>query len=170
MEEKTSITLDEFKAWLAGLIVGKQGVLPDTKDWKRIKEMLDKVEPEVVQVPVPSNPLPITPPLVPDPYDPYRWPQTPQWPSDDPYRWDRYTVSPNTNPITTTGDPIPQPGSDWCSVSTKTVGGWLTNGEYKEYSVQINMEDFIPENAFITPFTPDEQLEIALDVMSDANK
>lgn len=171
MEHKEKITLDEFKAWLTGLIVGKRGALPDVKDWKKIKQMLDKVEPETVEVPVPapSDPLPITPPMVPGPYDPtpydpYRWPQP------DPY-W-----SPNTLPYTVgdpipnpswTGDPPPTPNTVWCSgdrVDAKSFDGWVMNGEYKDYSVQVNMEDFIPENAF-----SNDRLDLAIGMMGKAN-
>ena len=58
IEDKEKITLSEFKAWLAGLILGKKGALPDLEDWKQIKVMLDKVEEEKEIVTVPSSPIP----------------------------------------------------------------------------------------------------------------
>lgn len=42
-EEQETITFNEFKTWLLGLIQGKNGALPDLDDWKEIKLMLDKV-------------------------------------------------------------------------------------------------------------------------------
>lgn len=59
MVEKETITFNEFKAWLTGLVVGKKGALPDIDDWKQIKKMMDKVvsEEKIVTIPVPSDPV-----------------------------------------------------------------------------------------------------------------
>ena len=56
IEDKEKITLGEFKAWLAGLILGKNGAIPDLEDWKQIKVMLDKVEEKKEYVTLPSPP------------------------------------------------------------------------------------------------------------------
>ena len=51
VETKEQITITEFKAWLTGLIRGKQGSLPNLDDWREIKKMLDKVQEEPTTVP-----------------------------------------------------------------------------------------------------------------------
>lgn len=38
------MSLDQFKTWLAQLIVDKKGALPDFNDWKLIKQQLDRVK------------------------------------------------------------------------------------------------------------------------------
>ena len=48
-EQKEEITFAEFTAWLTGVIRGKGGELPDLDDWKQIKLMMQKVQPEVVE-------------------------------------------------------------------------------------------------------------------------
>lgn len=67
-ENKTSLTIEEFKAFMSGLIQGKNGALPDQEDWKIINTMLGKVQP--------SSPTYI-------PYTPYNWwwnqPYKPWW-------------------------------------------------------------------------------------------
>lgn len=42
------MTFDEFKAWLNKLVADKKGALPDLADWKKIKENLDNVRPDVI--------------------------------------------------------------------------------------------------------------------------
>lgn len=71
VENKNSITLNEFKAWLVGLIRGKNGDLPNLEDWKEIKTMLDKVKAEKIIVKE-NDPFF---PYVPQPYQPneYKW-------------------------------------------------------------------------------------------------
>ncbi len=68
-EVKEEITFNEFKAWLTGLIRGKRGQLPDLEDWKQIKVMVDKVEPEEETITLPTSITPYdntnTSPLVP---------------------------------------------------------------------------------------------------------
>lgn len=49
-ENQETITLNEFKAWLVGLIRGKNGALPDLDDWNVIKNMIDKIVPETTIV------------------------------------------------------------------------------------------------------------------------
>jgi len=49
IEKQEEISLAEFKAWLAGLIRGKRGALPDLDDWKAIKDTLDKVVPDTIE-------------------------------------------------------------------------------------------------------------------------
>lgn len=58
IEEKNTITIAEFKAWLMGLIRGKNGSLPDIEDWKVIKEMLDRVEENEKSIPMPYIQMP----------------------------------------------------------------------------------------------------------------
>jgi len=70
-ESKEEISFNEFKAWLTGLIRGKRGQLPDLEDWKQIKVMMDKVEPEVETITLPA---PITSP--PWPIDTQPWSPT----------------------------------------------------------------------------------------------
>jgi len=86
-EEKETITLEEYKAWLVGLIRGKKGMLPDLEDWKQIKKMLDKIAPEKETIYVekgPSNPPtpePFPSPYI--PYEPYHPPYGPGWTPKD---------------------------------------------------------------------------------------
>ena len=63
VESKTTITFDEFRAWLTGLIRGKNGALPDLNDWKLIRMMMDKVvaEKEIITLPAPMQPEPWRP-------------------------------------------------------------------------------------------------------------
>jgi len=56
LEDKATITIDEFKAFLAGLICGKNGAIPDKDDWVLIKKMLDKVYMEPVYIKEPYQP------------------------------------------------------------------------------------------------------------------
>lgn len=93
INEKKTITFDEFRAWLTGLIVGKRGALPDIDDWKMIKEMMDKVVPENEIVTMPR------PPLREDRTSP-SIPQHPQW-------------------APSTGTPEYPPGTIICSDSTE---------------------------------------------------
>jgi len=102
IENQEEITFAEFKAWLAGLIRGKGGMLPDLEDWKAIKETLDKVVPETVDGP--SWPVIPELPYNPAPYNPA--PYTPPIPYIPPTPW----ISPPT-----TGDPIwVNPWTVWC--------------------------------------------------------
>lgn len=57
-EQKEEITFNEFAAWLNGLIRGKGGALPDLDDWKQIKKMIEKVQPEKEYIAVPERKLP----------------------------------------------------------------------------------------------------------------
>ncbi len=109
IENQEEITFAEFKAWLAGLIRGKGGALPDLEDWKAIKETMDKVVPDTVDGPTwpvfPFNPVPPHPDLVPQPYtpQPYITPQPYVWPNDH------------------TGNPPWQPFPVWCD---DNIGAW----------------------------------------------
>lgn len=69
IELQDEITVDEYKAWLTGLLRGKGSQLPDLNDWKMIKKMTDKIVPEVVEVPAPAWPQYPTPqyPTTPEP-------------------------------------------------------------------------------------------------------
>lgn len=55
MNNKDTITFEEFKSWLTGLVVGKKGELPDVDDWREIKAMMDRVEPTHKKVEVTEN-------------------------------------------------------------------------------------------------------------------
>jgi len=97
-ESKPTITFDEFKAWLSGLVVGKGGAVPDINDWKKIKKMMDKVvEAEPYQ--------PIFPqiPLIPGrPENPFTHPIFPYDDSGTPFNpW----IEPTTTPVL--------PNQDW---------------------------------------------------------
>lgn len=98
IETQETITFDEFRAWLAGLIRGKNGALPDLNDWKIIKQMIDKVKVEQPVTLPPVFPYPIDdPPCRP----PNPWPEIiPQ----SPPRW-----------VPNTGDPFPSYNPVWCS-------------------------------------------------------
>ena len=61
IELKDEISVDEYKAWLTGLLRGKGSQLPDLKDWKAIKKMTDKIVPDVVE----TTPWTIAPTYVP---------------------------------------------------------------------------------------------------------
>ncbi len=89
IENKETITYDEFRAWMTGLIVGKRGALPDLEDWKMIKKMMDKVVPEKEVITIPSIPAEPIQPYNPAPYQPW-------YPG--PY----------------VGDPVPNPNVIWC--------------------------------------------------------
>lgn len=52
IELQDEITVDEYKAWLTGLLRGKGNTLPNLDDWKSIKKMTDKIVPDVVEVPI----------------------------------------------------------------------------------------------------------------------
>lgn len=92
IENQETITFDEFRSWLAGLIRGKNGALPDLEDWKVIKRMIDKVtvEHETTYIPIPAPPYPPCSPAQPHFEPPPFW-------------------GPNT------ADPYPNSGGVWCS-------------------------------------------------------
>ncbi len=118
MINKETITFNEFRAWLTGLIVGKKGTLPDLDDWKQIKAMLDKVVPDTNTI--------TYPPLQPAPnYDMPQWPTYPSQP----------TWAPNT------GDPYYPGGGVWCDGMSLTVGGCYgeSKGTYADTSVSYTM-------------------------------
>lgn len=126
MINKETITFNEFRAWLTGLIVGKRGELPDLEDWKQIKEMLDKVvaEKETITIPQiqPTRPHPDLVPI--------------QVPTPQPH-WTDHTGYP--------------PYGTWCSGSTVTVGGSFGDsvGTFNDVSMsftdntqlELNLED-----------------------------
>ena len=95
IERRNTITFGEFKCWLRGLIEGKRGVIPDIEDWKRIKQMMDKVViPENIKY-VPA--LPVAPVLYPL-YPPgvHMYPTTPPQPTTLP--WITYSTNINGAP------------------------------------------------------------------------
>jgi len=64
IERKTEITLDEYKAWLTGLLRGKGKALPNLADWNAINDMANKIVPIIVEVQNPMTPsvsIPFTP-------------------------------------------------------------------------------------------------------------
>lgn len=71
IELKDEITVEEYKAWLTGLLRGKGSQLPDLNDWKVIKKMTDKIVPDVVEVPQPTWPQ--------YPSEPYKFPDPQPW-------------------------------------------------------------------------------------------
>lgn len=82
IDTEEEITFAEFKAWLAGLIRGKRGALPDLEDWKAIKKLMDKVVPDVappiVGGPAMPAPIIIREIVKEEPYRPEQFPYTPQ--------------------------------------------------------------------------------------------
>ncbi len=72
VELKEEISFDEFKAWMNGLVRGKGTVLPSIDDWRVIKQMMDKVVPDVEHI---YQHTPIYTPPTPVEYQKY--PQTP---------------------------------------------------------------------------------------------
>lgn len=86
IENQETITFAEFKAWLVGLIRGKNGAMPDLNDWVQIKSMMDKVVPETKIV---FQDEPVAGPSRFDPYHPYH-------------------PAPGLYPQRYTGDPLPQ--------------------------------------------------------------
>ncbi len=110
IENQEEISLAEFKAWLAGLIRGKRGALPDLDDWKAIKETLDKVVPDVDPiVGGPAMPAPIIiREIVKEPYQPE------QVPYINPYQ-----------PIWVTEPNVwgPKIGEVWCGDNTDVQHG-----------------------------------------------
>ncbi len=93
IDNQEEISLAEFKAWLAGLIRGKRGALPDLDDWKAIKETLDKIVPDVEPiVGGPTMPVPIIiREIVKEPYQPeqvpYINPYQPIWITEPNTSW-----------------------------------------------------------------------------------
>lgn len=99
-ENKEEITLNEFKAWLVGLIRGKNGKLPDFEDWKLIKEMLDKIVPEQSVVTIKED-------KDSDPFGPWK---------TDPYKY---------YPPYYVGDP--PPGTPWITCSSESSNTLVSN-------------------------------------------
>ena len=112
IEEKETITFDEFRAWLTGLIRGKNGVLPDLVDWKMIKKMMDKVDetPKIITIP----------------------PVQPNYPLSDPWSERPWTIPQGPQVAPNTGDPVYQPPVIWCSNEQAK-----TYGELKDVSFQV---------------------------------
>lgn len=77
-EETSPITFLEFKAFMFGLIQGKQGKLPDFDDWVKIKHMMDRVVPEQKDVPFFPN-LPHIPPMDYTPFKTLPYEPAPWW-------------------------------------------------------------------------------------------
>ena len=76
IKSKEKISFDEFKAWVNGLLYGKGRAVPDADDWKEIKNMLEKVVPDVVEMQNPETPFF---PTLPQPQVvPYVTPNTPE--------------------------------------------------------------------------------------------
>ena len=101
IENKEKITFSEFQAWLTGLIRGKNGAIPDLDDWRMIKTMMDRVQPDevTITVPVPTEPL----------RENYPFPRTAprQWPNTTkPYEYSPPTIwcSDRTQVQTSLGD------------------------------------------------------------------
>lgn len=109
IEKQEEISLAEFKAWLAGLIRGKRGALPDLEDWKAIKDTLDKVVPDTVDVPT------WTPPTIVKEY--IRDPSPTHAPEQIPYvpYQPIWITEPNTWQ--------PQIGEVWCGAGDNLYGG-----------------------------------------------
>lgn len=109
VETKPTITFDEFRAWLTGLIRGMDGKLPGVEEWKQIKQMMDKVQPEVreVQNPAPSPTHPLPMPVPSEPYWPKdRWPYQ-IWCGDSTSRYGNNTGDlTNITHTHTNGDPV----------------------------------------------------------------
>ena len=121
IEDRETITFAEFQMWLAGLIRGKQGAIPDLDDWKLIKMMIDKVEPEkeivkeYITIPAPREPDPSPWPMIPTPVTPFPSPVSPTpepWHPWSPNPWEKPTY-PNQPYIWSTdgtGSPPPMFG------------------------------------------------------------
>ena len=109
IENQEELSLAEFKAWLAGLIRGKRGALPDLEDWKAIKDTLDKVVPDTVDVPT------WTPPTIVKEY--IREPSPTHAPEQIPYvpYQPIWITEPNTW--------HPEIGEVWCGVGDNIYGG-----------------------------------------------
>lgn len=114
IENQKEVTLNEFKAWLVGLIRGKNGKLPDLEDWKLIKEMLDKVVPEQTIVTIKEKE---------DPFGPWK---------TDPYKY---------YPPTWVGDPPPSSvPTIWCSDNTEPYSGDYTVSNTSDVKVDIDID------------------------------
>lgn len=74
---KEEISFDEFKAWVNGLLYGKGRYLPNTADWKEIKQMMERVVPDVVEMQNPETPF--FPALPHAPIVPYEAPEVEPW-------------------------------------------------------------------------------------------
>jgi hypothetical protein len=127
-ENQPTITFGEFKAWMAGLVLGKGGAIPDVNDWKMIKKMMDKV----VEV---------------QPIEPFEWPTNP-YPVTDPFQW------PSSAPIwerDSTGAPINPQYTDWTitcgaalDANIKSMTGSsvvLTNHDNFSHTVSTNIQE-----------------------------
>ena len=133
LENQETITFSEFRAWLTGLIRGKNGVLPDLDDWKLIKEMMDKVS---------ENPIIITTPA------------QPNYPLSDPWNERPWAVPQGPNDVPNTGTPPYQPPVIWCDGQSKTYG------ELKDVQISVTNEvsGETVEQAFQEFFTAHEAL------------
>ena len=76
IKSKEKISFDEFKAWVNGLLYGKGRTVPDADDWKEIKNMMEKVVPDVVEMQ--DTETPFFPTLPQAPIVAYTTPHTPK--------------------------------------------------------------------------------------------
>lgn len=122
IEKEKDITFDEFKSWMNGLVYGKGKDVPDARDWKLIKQMMERVVPDKVEIQIPAPwPTIPTPPVL--PYtEPYTSPNT------TPFKWE---------PTCSIGDSISTYGKLTIGdVSGSDYGG---NGQTSDY---IDPADF----------------------------
>jgi len=138
LENAEKITYNELRAWMTGLIRGKRGAIPDLEDWKQIKIMMDKVQPEVVTIPALNHsdvygPI-VTQPNYPNyPYDPYSpWCDSPTvvrnpfggFTNEDLKTTGTLTDLPTSDQYGTIGTSV----SDTCSSTSAVMNSALTDG------------------------------------------
>ena len=166
MNQET-ITFQEFKAWLTGLIVGKRGVLPDLDDWKEIKKMLDKTvaDKETVTIPQPY-PVGDTPFITPQPAQPTWVPTT--VPSTTPYPFQTWCVSDSSGGDFTISSGVQSVGSVNLENATTSLGAVSHQTNVGEpYDPQSLTEDyyFACEGGI-----GEVQLQLDLDDMDDMDE
>lgn len=139
IELKDEITLDEYKAWLTGMLRGKGSKLPDLNDWKVIKKMTDKIIPDVVE----TTPRTIAPTYVPpatfDTPSPHWWENQPMCGTGE-INGDNITIGDGTSSIAI-GDP---------QLTNGVTIGYRPGGFAAGYGRHVSMKSSLQEHKFDT--------------------
>ena len=123
-EIEKKITFDEFKAWMNGLIYGKGNSVPDFHDWELIKQMMERVVPDKVEM---QNPAPY--PVIQTPVVSYTEPRIPS-PTDT---WE-ITCSDDVRNVTIGG----LSGGDYGAYGTTNFGAAEYIGSLPDSGINID--------------------------------
>lgn len=161
MSEENTITFNEFKSFITGLIRGKKGVLPDVDDWAEIKKMMDKVVPEVEireveRAEKPTWPQPQNPFQPHNPYQDNTWPTYPSYPSvpETPV-WDPNKIFYSGD--TTTSYSI---GMDFSKFDSVTINSLINSITTKSTTKVITVEDIDSDVFLDTGFSEDPYFKV----------